>query len=456
MRVLIDAALEGMSALASHEDGDPREVVIPSTRLDRLLGMLPSAERIGLYHAAGGPVSTARAIALRAAFALIDLTIVPDAGSERDAIRLGADPDRIAWASDHEVAARLRREPRRRSVPSGGLEAAASLALDLADLTGALSLLEKLTPDRGVNVVNYHRVLPREELERYMRPEMAVGALTFEAQLQEIGRSRGFVGVEDLDAPEAKGRVAITFDDGYEDNFRIALPLLERASAPACVFVVTDLIGLETALWWDRVGLGLFAWWKGGRKSPLPPGLPERAYGLSSVETTAEARSLITGVLSDLNAAGREERDRAVAIAAAIADPGRTMLSWDEVRSMQDRGVAIGAHTKSHVPLDEVDADTARAELFGSQAILDERLGPAAHPTAALPRGRLGPLSEDELAERFRSVMTTDAGVHPIGGGLLVERRDGKMLTLQGRHHPAKLRLELTGIVDRLRRSLAR
>jgi len=32
-----------------------------------------------------------------------------------------------------------------------------------------------------------------------------------------------------------------------------------------------------------------------------------------------------------------------------------------------------------------------------------------------------------------------------------VRRRDGRMLTLAGRHHPAKLRLELSGWVDRLR-----
>lgn len=449
---------ENLAAALSEEAKaiDPGMLVLSSARPERVFAHA-RAKRLALYHVAR-PIEGRRrrsaGLLLRAAFALVDLTIVPDEESERDAIRLGADPDRIERA-DADPIARLVREPKRRPLKNGAAEAAASVLLDAAELSGAVALVERLSPDQGVNVVNYHRVLPLEELRTYTRPQMALGAPTFEAQLDTIAALRGFTPVEHLSDDEAAGRVAITFDDGYEDNFRVALPILQRFSAPACVFVVTNLVGQKDALWWDRVGLGLFAWWKDGRQRPLPTGFPERTYRLAEVETFEEARALISEVLSDLNLASTETREevasRAAALVASLTAP-RTMLSWEEIQAMHDAGVTFGAHTRNHVPLDELDETTAKEELFGSRADLEARIGPAPHATAALPRGRLGPLSEAALKEGgFKTVMTTEAGVNPTDGRLLIKRRDGKMLTLAGRHHPAKLRLELTGLVDRLR-----
>jgi peptidoglycan/xylan/chitin deacetylase (PgdA/CDA1 family) len=45
--------------------------------------------------------------------------------------------------------------------------------------------------------------------------------------------------------------VAVTFDDGYADNVRVAKPLLEQAQTPATVFVTTGQPGQE--FWWDAL-----------------------------------------------------------------------------------------------------------------------------------------------------------------------------------------------------------
>ena len=47
--------------------------------------------------------------------------------------------------------------------------------------------------------------------------------------------------------------MALTFDDGYEDNLRIAGPLLQRYGAPATFFLTTaGLIG-PAEYWWDTL-----------------------------------------------------------------------------------------------------------------------------------------------------------------------------------------------------------
>lgn len=48
------------------------------------------------------------------------------------------------------------------------------------------------------------------------------------------------------------GALAITFDDGYRDNFENAAPVLERLSLPATFFVVTHWIGSDVVPWWDE------------------------------------------------------------------------------------------------------------------------------------------------------------------------------------------------------------
>lgn len=46
--------------------------------------------------------------------------------------------------------------------------------------------------------------------------------------------------------------LAITFDDGYLDNFENAAPIMWKLSLPATFFVVTRWIGGTFVPWWDR------------------------------------------------------------------------------------------------------------------------------------------------------------------------------------------------------------
>jgi peptidoglycan/xylan/chitin deacetylase (PgdA/CDA1 family) len=54
--------------------------------------------------------------------------------------------------------------------------------------------------------------------------------------------------------------LAITFDDGYHNNFVNARPVLEALSLPATFFVVSQWIGSDAWPWWDREQRVRHAW----------------------------------------------------------------------------------------------------------------------------------------------------------------------------------------------------
>lgn len=105
-------------------------------------------------------------------------------------------------------------------------------------------------------IAMYHSVKP--EVPAGNRLTVSVAA--FERQMAFLKRHR--YKVVPLDTVAAyvsgtariRGRVlAITFDDGYEDNYTYAFPILKKYGIPATVFVVVQDIGKPGRLSWDQI-----------------------------------------------------------------------------------------------------------------------------------------------------------------------------------------------------------
>ena len=51
--------------------------------------------------------------------------------------------------------------------------------------------------------------------------------------------------------------VIITFDDGYEDNYSIAFPLLMKYGFNT-IFITADYTGTDHIFWWDKNKIGKY------------------------------------------------------------------------------------------------------------------------------------------------------------------------------------------------------
>lgn len=94
----------------------------------------------------------------------------------------------------------------------------------------------------GVPILMYHKVAraPRDTTlpGHYVRPDV------FESHIRWLSR-RGYrtSSVSSLFEGETPDRIAVTFDDGYENFLTNALPTLRRYDAMATVFAVAERIG---------------------------------------------------------------------------------------------------------------------------------------------------------------------------------------------------------------------
>lgn len=136
-------------------------------------------------------------------------------------------------------------------------------------------------------------------------------------------------------------RVAITFDDGYENNLREAQPILARHEFSASIYLISGHVGREHD--WEQ-----------------PP--PEL---------------------------GR-----------------RKILDWAQARELADSGWEIGAHTRTHSRLDELNSKVLVEEITGSRDEIQHEIGRPVE-TFAYPGGYTSAEATAVVAREFAAGCTT-------------------------------------------------
>ncbi|HPD13618.1 MAG TPA: polysaccharide deacetylase family protein [Planctomycetota bacterium] len=282
-------------------------------------------------------------------------------------------------------------------------------------------------------VLRYHRIgecglgVPAAEFDAQL------GFLAARARVLTAGQMAAAVAAGEPLPPNA---VAITFDDGYEDNASRALPLLQRHGLRATFFVTTGWIGTEKVLWWDRlhdyVRQALAAGARPLDFEGLPPPMAE-ALAAANLLAPADAARLEHALLAALRGISLtpEETDTlvervAAALGADVADPEPCRpMSWDQVRALRDAGMEVGSHTVSHARLASVPPERAFEELEQSKQALERELG-ASPSLVACPGGECNQDAVDLIQEAgYSAAFTTESGPVRPGDDVFRLRRVG-------------------------------
>jgi peptidoglycan/xylan/chitin deacetylase (PgdA/CDA1 family) len=161
-----------------------------------------------------------------------------------------------------------------------------------------------------VTVLLYHRVSDDA------RDNLTVGVEQFDRQMAILASRCRVVPLREAieSGTQAHGGrpvVAVTFDDGYLDNYTTAVPIMQRHGIPGSFFVSTGLIGTDT---------------------PFPH---DQRRGNAGLEN----------------------------------------MTWDQLREMAAAGFEIGSHSVSHIDCAAEPEAVVRRELEASLEALREELG---------------------------------------------------------------------------------
>jgi peptidoglycan/xylan/chitin deacetylase (PgdA/CDA1 family) len=245
----------------------------------------------------------------------------------------------------------------------------------------------------GAIVLGYHRVAD----DSWDPLGLQVSAGHFAAQLEELQSLRTVISLQELverhAAREALDRYAVlTFDDGYSDFAKQAIPIAIKAGAPVTVFVTSGCTGNQ--FWWEELTALLAPRGQGGAELDISLGASEamRFTQLHLPDARAAAVNVIGARLSCADRgtrelvlqqvrlwAGPEFRPSVVGFpmdAAALADVAR------------HENVEIGGHTVSHCCLERLGLDEQRREIEQNKIDLEQLCGKAVR-ALSYPSGSL-------------------------------------------------------------------
>jgi peptidoglycan/xylan/chitin deacetylase (PgdA/CDA1 family) len=235
-----------------------------------------------------------------------------------------------------------------------------------------VSRLSRVSQRPCVTVLAYHRIVNADPLQ-----ELCVSPDLFDLQVALLASAFRIISLEEAVMRLEKGDleshcVALTFDDGWRDNYVHAFPVLKKYAVPATIFVTSDAISSGRFSWYEFDDAILQT---SAASIDLEP------YGLGRLPLrNARLRSAavdrLHGILKDMEHSQRQEVAESVIRRYGRPVGSRIMLNWEELREMMASGlVAVGGHTISHPILTRISAEEARREISGCKTIVEENLG---------------------------------------------------------------------------------
>ncbi len=226
-----------------------------------------------------------------------------------------------------------------------------------------------------IRILAYHRILDLKPGFPFDEDLVSASREEFDRQLRFVNANFTVVSLGELGTAIKKGKrrerlCVITFDDGFDDVYHNAFPLLKAHGLPATIFVTTDLVGRNEIIWFDWVVKMLKE--NQGRLLTLNNGAFNE---LVAMDTHLRMLDYLKAVPDHTRLETIKEVERAFACVQPVdGHPDSRMLTWKMLQEMSREGMEIGSHSCSHPILTRLDRDSLMHELLESKRCIERNL----------------------------------------------------------------------------------
>jgi len=239
-------------------------------------------------------------------------------------------------------------------------------------------------------IICYHCI--KDEPWPHLRPAKVAD---FESQMQYLAKAYNPISLETMaqhlreGTPLPAKAIAVTFDDGYLDNYENAYPILQQYGVPATIFLTTGFIETGEIPAWDK-------------------------------EYYTAEKAL--------------------------------MLSWAQVREMSDSGISFGSHTLTHPFLTRIPPEQVQREIRLSKDIIEQQIGKPvttfSYPSGDFDSDTIGIVKE----VGYSAAVTTIAGHNGAHDDIHALKRNVIQLqSVCHKFFPLSFLAELTGVLGQVR-----
>ncbi len=269
----------------------------------------------------------------------------------------------------------------------------------------------------------YHRSLPvYDERYHWEEPGMMVRPETFEMHIKEAKKQfdmvslRQWVNAYQNGERLPKRACAITFDDGWADNYEYAFPVLKSESVPATLFAVAEKIGTDFQFWPNIVAVLILS----GSVSKMASN-PLFNAALKDIPEKPSADE-VAGVIRELKRFSDSEIYTALEViewkTLCNKEMSPALMNWEQLHQMATSGlVDVGSHTCTHKRLtNALTQAELEYEISHSKFILEEKLKSPVD-FFCFPNGDYNEAALSLVKKYYQAAVTTKRGIN-IDGAL--------------------------------------
>ncbi|MDR1269991.1 MAG: polysaccharide deacetylase family protein [Planctomycetaceae bacterium] len=222
--------------------------------------------------------------------------------------------------------------------------------------------------------------------------------------------------------------VAVTFDDGFADNYHIAAPIMEKYDIRGAIYLTIDSVQHRKLPWFCRT---VFLFQQAKRQNQvLTDSEIKRTWNLGNPKENREAFIYYSYPCAKLvgeeleNYVEKLEKWFGYGIDSTMSP---SMIDFEQARELRRRGHLIGNHTLSHGNLAHIPPESLHHEIAGANEILERELGERvehfSYPHPCLdPQWNNNTLEETKKLGYKTAVLTSFGSVFRNSSPLLLPR----------------------------------